>query len=320
MLRSALFLLLGLSLPVASVQIQSLNPAFANAGIQGCIGAAENADAQPLIVHNCATENVSNLDWDLSFFTAQSAAGPQQIEVFGDKCVDVTGGADQNGTPLQVWTCTTGNTNQQWISLTDSTFQWSGTNKCIDLTNGAISDGNVLQIWTCDGSNSNQKWVGAPNPGSAETVHVAGGAASASGGGPYCIAAASNADGAQVSLVSCFNSDFHTTFPQGNITWTVPVYPLVGQIQTFDGKCLDVPNGSTANGVKLQIWTCTPGDTNQLFQVRLDAGLSQIEWNGTGKCVDLTNGAAVDNNQIQLWDCVVPDDDANQDWFRPTFS
>jgi hypothetical protein len=54
--------------------------------------------------------------------------------------------------------------------VTDSTFQWNGTNKCIDLTDGKITDGNVLQIYTCDSGNSNQKWAGEPNPDAARWV------------------------------------------------------------------------------------------------------------------------------------------------------
>jgi hypothetical protein len=59
-----------------------------------------------------------------------------------------------------------------------------------------------------------------------------------------------------------------------------------------------VPNGSTANGVKLQIWTCTAGNTNQIFKVH--AGLSQIEWNGKGKCLDLTNGNSTSGNPVRF--------------------
>ncbi|KAJ6465714.1 ricin B lectin domain-containing protein [Mycena sanguinolenta] len=318
--RSALFALLGFCLSVASVEITSLSPSFSKAGIQGCIGAAKNADGQPLIIHNCATASTSNEDWAVSFFTGTQSAGPQPIVLFGNKCIDVPNGVNADGTRLQIWTCVKGSKNQQWISRSDSTFQWSGTNKCIDLTNGAITDGNVLQIWTCStNNNANQKWIGASQvvPSSAATVKVT---TSTSGGGPYCIAAANNADGAKVALVSCYNSDFHTTYPNGSITWTVPVYPSIGQIQTFNNKCLDVPSGSTANGVKLQIWTCTAGNQNQLWQVRVDSALSQIEWNGSGKCIDLTSGNTVSGNQIQMWDCAVPDNNANQDWFRPTFS
>lgn len=33
----------------------------------------------------------------------------------------------------------------------------------------------------------------------------------------------------------------------------------------FGNKCLDVTNGLTVDGTKLQIWTCTSGNTNQQF-------------------------------------------------------
>jgi hypothetical protein len=120
--------------------------------------------------------------------------------------------------------------------------------------------------------------------------------ASAFGGGPYCIAAASDTNGGEVALVACLNSDFHITFPDGNITWIVPVEPLTGPLKTFNNKCLDVPNGSTANGVKLQVWDCSPGNTNQLF--KFHPGVSQIEWNGMGKCLDLTNGNSTSGNPV----------------------
>ncbi|KAJ7493560.1 ricin B lectin domain-containing protein [Mycena latifolia] len=138
-----------------------------NAGIQGCISAADNEDGSPLVIHDCNTEDTANQDWQLSFFTRQNA-GPQSITVFGDKCIDVTGGVNADGTKLQIWTCTAGNTNQQWISVTDFTLQWAGTDKCIDLTDGKITDGTPLQIWTCDSSNANQKWVGTSDPDAAQ--------------------------------------------------------------------------------------------------------------------------------------------------------
>jgi hypothetical protein len=35
------------------------------------------------------------------------------VKVYGDKCLDVSGGVDANGTKMQIWTCS-GNKNQQW--------------------------------------------------------------------------------------------------------------------------------------------------------------------------------------------------------------
>lgn len=119
---------------------------------------------------------------------------------------------------------------------------------------------------------------------------------SANGGGPYCLTAASDTDGAEVALVACINSNLTDTFPNGNATWTVPVAPLTGTIKTFHNKCLDVPNGSTANGVKLQIWTCAAGNTNQLFTNTR----GQIEWAGKGKCIDLTDGKSVNGNPVRI--------------------
>ncbi|KAJ6453957.1 ricin B lectin domain-containing protein [Mycena sanguinolenta] len=313
---SALITLTSLFLSVAAVEIQSDNPAFYDAGIQGCIAVTDNADGAPLIIHNCNTEDVANQDWEVEFFSIYNS-GPEQITIFGDKCIDVTNGVNEDGTPLQIWTCAENNANQQWISVTNWTLQWNGTDKCIDLTDGSITDGNVLQIWTCAENNQNQQWMPEPDPDTVYTVNIIGGDDSADGGGPYCITAASVEDGAEVALAACLNTDFAKTFPNGNITWTVPVPPLIGQITTFNNRCLDVPNGSAANGVQLQIWTCTPGNMNQLFQTSFDA---HIEWNGTGKCIDLTNGNSTSGNPIQMWDCAVEGDNPNQDWFLSIIS
>jgi hypothetical protein len=311
MFSSTFVALSAIIVSAAAVEIQSGNGAFFSAGIQGCISVADNADGSPLVIHDCNTEATANQDWQLSFFTRQNA-GPEPITIFGDKCIDVTGGVNADGTKLQIWTCSAGNTNQQWISVNNFTLQWAGTDKCIDLTGGSITDGTVLQIWTCSTGNVNQFWEGERNPDTVETGNIIGGDSSATGGGPFCITAASDTDGAEVALVGCLNSDFHTTFPNGNITWSLPVAPLTGTITTFNNKCLDVPNGSNVNGVKLQIWTCAAGNTNQMFQ----NFNNQIEWKGTGKCLDLTDGKSTNGNPIQIWDCAVPaSSNLNQDWF-----
>ncbi|KAJ6578665.1 ricin B lectin domain-containing protein, partial [Mycena vulgaris] len=130
-----------------------------NAGFQGCISAADNEDGASVSIHDCSTGEAANKNWTVSFYEGQNAVGPQQLKVFGNKCLDVTSGTNTDGVALQIWTCSAGNTNQQWISLPDQTFQWAGTNKCIDLRDGKIADGTELQIWTCDSKNNNQQWI-----------------------------------------------------------------------------------------------------------------------------------------------------------------
>jgi hypothetical protein len=44
------------------------------------------------------------------------------IRIFGNKCLDVTNWVDQDGTKLQMWTCSSGNTNQQWYYTGDKRY------------------------------------------------------------------------------------------------------------------------------------------------------------------------------------------------------
>lgn len=88
----------------------------------------------------------------------------------------ITDGADVNGTPLQVFNCTTGNKNQQWTFNPNFSIQWTGHNKCIDLTSasfplplsssnltklltdGDLESGTKIQVWSCVNGNTNQQW------------------------------------------------------------------------------------------------------------------------------------------------------------------
>ncbi|KAJ6512616.1 ricin B lectin domain-containing protein [Mycena sanguinolenta] len=263
-----------------------------------CITAAENADGAPLVVQPCSAIASPNQEWKVSFFSEESSV-PAPMVVLGDKCIDVTNGVDADGTPLQVWTCVDGSTNQQWISVTDNTFQWSGTDKCIDLTNGNTANNTVLQIWTCeDNINRNQEWFKADT----SLVEII----ASDGSGQFCIASASDDDGAAVTLVEC--DDYTATYPNGNIVFDVPAQS--GSITGF-GKCLDVTNGVNADGTKLQLWSCVAGNTNQMFTSLLSG---QIEWAGTGKCLDATNGQFTTGTPIQVWDCAAGGSNQNQQW------
>ncbi|KAJ7149933.1 carbohydrate-binding module family 13 protein [Mycena filopes] len=113
-----------------------------------------------------------------------------------------------------------------------------------------------------------------------------------------CLTAASNADGAIVTIQPCTGSTAQKwTFTGGSVT-------------LFGTKCLDVPNGSTTNGNKLQIWTCsTNKNPNQQFYY---TGDNHLSWTNHGKCVDLSGGSLADGNRPQIWDCA--GGNANQIW------
>ncbi|KAH8818637.1 ricin B lectin domain-containing protein [Flagelloscypha sp. PMI_526] len=108
------------------------------------------------------------------------------------------------------------------------------------------------------------------------------------------------ADGTKVGIKSC---DGRHGFPS--------------QLWTFDGYtmkqgnfCLDVPNGNTTNGVKLQVWTCSGGDTNQQFTHPggdlLYYPNDRFTWAGTNKCVDLTGGSVADSTPLPKSHLTIP--------------
>ena len=65
--------------------------------------AASNADGAPVTLQQCT--GAPSQKW---VFENGS------VKVYGNKCLDVSGGANADGTKLQIWTCTPGNQNQQW--------------------------------------------------------------------------------------------------------------------------------------------------------------------------------------------------------------
>ncbi|KAJ6510899.1 hypothetical protein C8R45DRAFT_1162104 [Mycena sanguinolenta] len=98
-------------------------------------------------------------DWNLSF---TENTGPQPIQIFGNKCIEVKDGVNADGTNLQIATCLEGDENQQWIFI-DSTLQWHGTNKCIYLPDDNLVDGNLLEISACGSNNPEKKWIAQPS-------------------------------------------------------------------------------------------------------------------------------------------------------------
>jgi type 1 glutamine amidotransferase len=69
-----------------------------------------------------------------------------------------------------------------------------------------------------------------------------------------------------------------------------------GPITGIGGKCVDVAGSATADGTKVQLWTCN--------------GTGAQTWtrNGNteralGKCLDVSGGGTADNTRVQLWTC-----------------
>ncbi|MCE6998717.1 ThuA domain-containing protein [Saccharothrix sp. S26] len=124
--------------------------------------------------------------------------------------------------------------------------------------------------------------------------------------------------------------------------------PRTGPIVAASGKCVDVSGGSTADGARIQLWSCNGGanqrwtvngTTLRAFDKCLDAsgtanGAAVRLWtcnggggqnwtagaNGSlvntqsGKCLDANGGSSADGTQLIIWTC---HGGTNQRWTLP---
>jgi chitinase len=73
------------------------------------------------------------------------------------------------------------------------------------------------------------------------------------------------------------------------------------------GKCLDVSAAGTANGTKVQLYTCN-GTGAQAWQ---HTASGQLVNPAAGRCLDATGPSSADGTQLQIWDCT---GGSNQKW------
>lgn len=69
-----------------------------------------------------------------------------------------------------------------------------------------------------------------------------------------------------------------------------------GAVRGLGGLCLDVSGASTADGARMQTWTCN-GTGAQRWT--LDGGTVRA----LGKCLDVSGGSTADGARVQLWTC-----------------
>jgi glucosylceramidase len=86
------------------------------------------------------------------------------------KCVDAANGSTANGTALQQWACTAGDTSQQWqFQPTDSGFYKivarNAATQAWNVTGGAGATGNgvKVQLWAYGGG-TNEQWQAVAHP------------------------------------------------------------------------------------------------------------------------------------------------------------
>ncbi|MFI1249935.1 ricin-type beta-trefoil lectin domain protein [Streptomyces anulatus] len=70
-----------------------------------------------------------------------------------------------------------------------------------------------------------------------------------------------------------------------------------GEVKGVNGKCLDVDNSGTADGTKIQLWTCN-NTAAQKWTVSGDGTVRAL-----AKCLDIDNAGTADGTKVQLYGC-----------------
>ncbi|MFJ9638689.1 ThuA domain-containing protein [Streptomyces sp. NPDC101178] len=73
--------------------------------------------------------------------------------------------------------------------------------------------------------------------------------------------------------------------------------PKEGAVTGIGGKCVDVANGSSADGTQIQLWAC-----NRSAAQRWTAGADDT-LRALGKCLDVSGAGTADGTRVQLWTC-----------------
>jgi predicted alpha-1,2-mannosidase len=153
----------------------------------------------------------------------------------------------------------------------------------IDMTAPNASDPvKYVQSLTVNGSASNRAWLPAS--------FVANGGTLA-----FTLSATPNTTWASAP------ADAPPSFDVG------PVPPRAGAITGL--KCVDVNQGATTNGTKIQIWDCN-GSAGQTWTLASDGTIRSL-----GKCMDVNRSGRANGTLIHLWDC--NGTGAQQWWPRP---
>ncbi|MET8151999.1 glycoside hydrolase family 97 catalytic domain-containing protein [Actinoplanes sp. NPDC049668] len=190
-------------------------------------------------------------------------------------CADVPNSNQANGTRPALWICN-GGANQAWTETAASQLTVFG-GKCLDVNGGGTADGTAVQIYDCNNTAA-QRWTVNPDgtivsPASGKCLDATGGVGA----------------GTLLTVWTCNGGANQQWFRSANAG------AYRGQAS---GRCVDVPGGNQANGVRPALWDCNGGNN----QTWISTATNQLAIFGN-KCLDATGGATADGTPVEIFDC-----------------
>ncbi|MFJ6725409.1 RICIN domain-containing protein [Streptomyces sp. NPDC091281] len=139
----------------------------------------------------------------------------------------------------------------KWYTVTNI-----NSGKCVDDTAGSTANGAAVQQWACVPGSTNQQWQFQPTDSGYYRVasrNAANASWDVTGG-------AGAASGAKIQLWSYGGGTNQQWKPVPGTGGTYTLTP-----RSNPAQCLDVTDVSTADGARLQQWTCSSGNAAQSF-------------------------------------------------------
>ena len=222
--------------------------------------------------------------------------------------LDVYAGSRQNGGNVQVWT--SNNTGaQRWVVSTTvasdgtpwRTVRNAGSGKVLDVYAAGTAAGTNVQQYASNNSNA-QQWAIVSNGDGTLTLRSALGrdlvldlwCGSTSNG--------TNADVYTANGTAAQRFVFTVASPAALASEGQLVRDGLYVIKASDGKAVDVPSASTANGQQLQTYAAN-GTQAQAFAINYDAstGYYHISNVNSAAVLDLDNGDVLPGGKVQQW-------------------
>jgi Ricin-type beta-trefoil lectin domain/Putative Ig domain len=124
----------------------------------------------------------------------------------------------------------------------------------------------------------------------------------------------SSANGSKIQIWQCTSGDPSQQWSFAPATSPGEVGNAgLSQLGTIDihGKCVNIVGNGTANGSKLQLWSCN-GGANELWEIA--GGDGELYNPASGKCIDDPYNSESNGTQLDIWAC---NGEAWQAWLLP---
>jgi beta-glucosidase len=123
-----------------------------------------------------------------------------------------------------------------------------------------------------------------------------------------------SANGTPVNVWECISKD-------SNQSWLFQPEAAPGEVadaglsqlgtMEIHGKCLNIVNNGTADGSKLQLWTCN-GGANEQWEIV--GGYGELYNPVSGRCLEDPSSSTANGKQLDIWTC---NGGNNQNWLPP---